>query len=465
MEFQEQSEREACRVIALGCNGTQVLLSMTEAGFVFPFVEIPRWQRTAESLTSAFKKDWGRNAVCLFTPKNSEPVGDSNGNHYEVVECSEDEARKDETAWKLISSLTACSFRNEAEFGILQECLHELDGYERDPSSPFAKKGWLATLQDWTADAIGSIGLRLTGPWRQLNAGPAFSLIRFETNRQAVWFKAVGEPNQREFPITLQLAELFPKFMPQILATGPKWNGWLSCEVEGTNLGDTKDIALWEEAATEFAKLQIEAIPSYESVLRSGAHDLRPETLVASIDPFFDVITELMEQQLRVPPPNLSQRELSLLKLRVHDSFTLLDGLQIPNALGHLDLNPWNIIISSDRCAFLDWAEAYVGPPFFSFEYLLQHFRREICADAALESQFLQAYMAPWRQLLAEGLLGEALALAPLAAVFAYAVGTSARKDMGKLRDPETSAYFRSLARRMNREAIQVVERRPACTS
>jgi len=128
-------------------------------------------------------------------------------------------------------------------------------------------------------------------------------------------------------------------------------------------------------------------------------------------------------------------------------------------------LNPWNIIISSDRCAFLDWAEAYVGPPFFSFEYLLQHFRREICADAALESQFLQAYMAPWRQLLAEGLLGEALALAPLAAVFAYAVGTSARKDMGKLRDPETSAYFRSLARRMNREAIQVVERRPACTS
>ena len=115
-------------------------------------------------------------------------------------------------------------------------------------------------LRHWTAHVIRPLGLELTGPLRQYNASPSFSLIRFETNGPAVWFKAVGEPNLREFPITLKLAELFPRFMPEVLGTKPEWNGWLSREVDGQNLGETKDIALWEQAATDLARLQIQSI-------------------------------------------------------------------------------------------------------------------------------------------------------------------------------------------------------------
>ena len=122
--------------------------------------------------------------------------------------------------------------------------------------------------------------------------------------------------------------------------------------------------------------------------------------LLAAVDPFFDLIARLMEEQPKVPPAILSRQELSLLKLRIKDSLTLLEDLRIPDTLGHLDLNPWNIIVSEDGCVFLDWAEAYVGHPFFSFEYLLQHFRRAIGADLHFESQLVQAYKAPWRQLL-----------------------------------------------------------------
>jgi hypothetical protein len=269
----------------------------------------------------------------------------------------------------------------------------------------------------------------------------------------------------REFPITLKLVELFPRFIPEILGTKPEWNAWLSREVEGTNLGETKDIALWERAATDLAKLQIESISRPDSILDSGAHDLRIDALLNSVDPFLELVARLMEEQPKAPPPTLSPQELSLLKLRIEDSLALLEDLQIPNTLGHLDLNPWNVIASADRYVFLDWAEAYVGPPFFSFEYLLQHFRREICADAALESQVVSAYKAPWRQLLSEDLTTEALALAPLAAVFAYAAGTGTWKDQERLRDPKMGAYFRSLARRMNWEAIRFIERRSACLS
>lgn len=440
-----------------------VLLKSTESGWIFPVVEIPRWERLAENLTTTTKRELGCDAVCLFTSDHSSEDGTPNGHHYEVMECWRDEHVRG-PEWQPVRSLNTESFQNEADFRILAHCLHEVDGYEHDPSSPFAQRGWLAKLRGWAADAIRPLGLILGPSIRQYNASPSFSLIRLETNGSPVWFKAVGEPNLREFSITLKLAELFPMFIPEIIGTKPEWHAWLSRETWGVNLGEAKDAVLWKHAAIDLARLQVEAISNSDSILNSGAHDLRIDALLNAVDPFFEFVAQLMEEQPKVPPPTLSRDELSLLKLRIEDSLTLLEDLRIPNTLGHLDLNPWNIVVSPNGCVFLDWAEAYVGPPFFSFEYLLQHFRRGICADAALGSELANAYKAPWRQQLSDDLTNEALTLTPLAAVFAYAAGTGGWKDEERLRDPKTRAYFRSLARRMNREAIQS-ERRAACPS
>ena len=227
VESQEQPERKICRVIVLGRDGTEVLIKLTGAGFVFPCVKIPSWERLADKLTTALKRDWGCEAVCLLSVEGSKQDGDSGGDPYEVTECWHDGGRKNETIWKPIRSLTADSFQSEAEFFAFEQCMHQLERYEGDPSSPFARRGWLTTLRDWSANVIQPLGLELTGPLRQYNAGPAFNLIRLETTGPAVWFKAVGEPNLREFPITMKLAELFPMFMPDVLAAKPEWNGWL----------------------------------------------------------------------------------------------------------------------------------------------------------------------------------------------------------------------------------------------
>jgi aminoglycoside phosphotransferase (APT) family kinase protein len=172
-----------------------------------------------------------------------------------------------------------------------------------------------------------------------------------------------------------------------------------------------------------------------------------------------------MERQTKVPPPVLSHQELSLLGVRIEDSLTLLEDLGLPEALGHSDLNPGNIVVATDRCAFVDWAEAHVGHPFTSFEYLLEHFRRTIGTDVALETQLARSFSAPWRQLFSDEIIAEALALAPLAAVFAYAAGNDSWKDQQRLKDPKVAGYFRSLARRMNREAMQFAGRRSPCLS
>ena len=452
-------------MIVLGRDGTEVLLKIAEPGFAFPAVEIPRWERLAENLTDALKRDWGCDTVCLFSPNHSSADGLSPGEHYEVMECWHDEGRSVETLWKPIGSLTADSFQTAAEFRTLEQSLRELDCYKHDPSSPFATSGWLLSLRHWTAHVIRPFGLELTGPLRQYNASPSFSLIRFETNGPAVWFKAVGEPNLREFPITLKLAERFPRFIPEVLGTKPEWNGWLSREVDGQNLGETKDTTSWEQAATELARLQIESISESQAILQSGAHDLEANRLLTAVDPFFDLVARLMEEQPKVPPVILSRDELSLLKLRIEDALTLLEDLRIPDTLGHLDLNPWNVIVSTNGSVFVDWAEACVGPPFFSFQYLLEHFRRETGADTAFESRLVQAYRATWTRLVSDEVVREGLALAPVLAVFSYAAGTDAWKDEERLRDPKIAGYFRSLARRMNHEAIQFIERRSPCLS
>jgi Phosphotransferase enzyme family len=464
VESQEQSDHESCRVIVLRRDGTEVLLTGTEPGLAFPAVEIPRWERLAENLTAALR-DWGCDAVCLFTPDRLSQDEDSNGKHYEVMECWRDRGRKDERVWKPIRSVTADSFQNEAEFRIFEKCLVRLDGYERDPASPFARRGWLASLRNWTADFIRPLGLELTGPFRQYNAGPCFNLIRFETNGPAVWFKAVGEPNQREFPITLKLSQQFPAYLPELLGARADWNGWLSLEAPGTNLRETQEIALWESAAESLARLQIESVAKTEPILNAGAHNLNTKTLSRMIHPLLAVMTQLMEQQTKVPPPVLSHQELSLLGVRIEDSLALLEELGLPEVLGHSDLNPGNIIVSADGCAFVDWAEAHVGHPFMSFEYLLEHFRRTIGTDVAFETRLARSFSAPWHELFSGEIIAEAMALAPLAAAFAYAAGNNTWKDQERMEDPKVAGYFRSLARRMNHEAIQFTHRRSSCLS
>lgn len=458
MEPQAQSEHETWHLILFDRSEPQILLKKTDAGFVLPAVDVPRWERLAENLTIKVKDKWGCDAVCLFSPTNTSE-GTADDKHYEVMECWNRSERNGETEWRTIVSLADDSSKDEAGFRVIEACIRELDRYERDPDSPFARKGWIDELRDWIANVIRPLGLEISGSFRQHNAGPTFNLTRFETTASAVWFKAVGEPNRQEFPITLKLADLFPKFLPEVLGTRTEWNGWLSREARGINPGEVKSGALWERAATALAKLQIESISQSNSILATGARDLRFEALLAVIDPFFDLMQRLMDQQTTASPARLNREELSLLKVQVDDALRLFQDFGIPNTLGHLDLNPCNVIASEDECVFLDWAEAYVGHPFFSLEYLLQHFQKT-GASTDCQAQILDAYKTPWRQLMSCDSIDEGLRLTPLSAVFAFAVGTEAWKDQDELRDPKIAGYLRSLARRMSREAAQLMERR-----
>ena len=464
MESTQQSDRETYRAIVLGQGGNELLLKPAGESFLLLSVAIPRWQRLAENMTVAIRNEWGQEAICLFNPDVSSPVTATNDHNYQVMECSGPARPHPGAEWVHVSSLSERIFADTADQLAVQR---SLAACARDAGAaalePFARLGWFRELQGWIEEVIGPLGFHLTGSFSQLNASPSFSLVRFETCGPAVWFKAVGIPNLREFPITLALARLLPQYLPPILAARQEWNGWLALEVEGTNLGETQETQHWNTATSGLAKLQIESIGRCGTLVDSGARDLRASALLKLVRPFLDAMGQLMEKQTKVSPRVLPRRELVLLGEQIEEALCLSTDFGIPDALGHLDLNPGNVIVSEGESVFLDWAEAYVGNPLFSFQYLVEHFRRMAGADVTAESGLTSAYTEEWLSLVSPENLASALALAPMLAVFAYAAVNDTWSDEARLRDPNLAGYLRSLTRRMHREANRLRDRSALC--
>jgi hypothetical protein len=251
--------------------------------------------------------------------------------------------------------------------------------------------------------------------------------------------------------------------MPSLLATRPACNGWLIADAGRPPLDEVKDLPYWDAAAAALADLQIASIGAIDDLLAVGCRNLRTGPLLELVDPFLEVIADLMQQQTKVPPPILSWQELSDLGTTLKNALCCLESLGIPDTLGHSDFNPGNILVSSERCVFIDWAEAHVSHPFLTFEYLISHLRRDYPALTRFEDAIRSSYAQRWQSVSLPEHVSEAFLFSPLVAVFAYAVAGNSWQDPERLKIPQVPGYLRSLTRRMKQEADSVPRRRVEC--
>jgi hypothetical protein len=451
---------ESRRIILLRGKNLEVLLGFDGTLWNLPEVRIPLWQRPAEHLTAALRATCGIDAVSLSSLGALPAASGSTQIRYEIMEpYGHRDAAPGGKQWVATDILVASHFRDPLDcHAVLQAIAELMASAEGTMRRSFGRLGWFRDLQQWVQQEIGIHGLHLSGRYRQLNACPTFSLIRFETDGPAVWFKAVGAPNEREYPITLALARSFARFVPQIIATRPECNGWLTREAEGPLLSECPALASWETAAADLAQLQICSLNRNIHLLESGARDLGTRVLVDLLEPFVQAMGELMECLTKMPPARLSREQLRILSVRVQEALSLLEKTAIPETLGHMDLNPGNIVCSPRGSVFLDWAEAFVGHPFLTFEYLVEHFRHTFGQGSSYETQLIARYVSPWRELVSERDIHRALAVLPLVAAFACAAGNDRWTTPQKLKEPRTAGYLRSLTRRMEREALRLPE-------
>jgi hypothetical protein len=415
-------------------------------------------------MNAAVRERYGISAVCLFTP-NLSVTTDGEPPLYQVMETRNANAPAPEGMyWLPVDALSDQFFANAQDFRTLANTLRQIHEFENEETpGPFGKPGWIDELSSWIQHEVDRYGLRLTGGFRQLNASPTFALLRFETNESAVWFKAVGEPNLREFAISLTLSALFPGFVPGILATLPAWHGWLMTEFVGSTLDEVADACAWERAAQTLGELQIASLGMTDRLLDAGCRDLRITSLLPLVDPFLETMSQLMEQQRTTPPPVLDGGELRTLGSEIKEALSQLAELGIPDTLGHLDFNPGNILCSADRCVFVDWAEAYVGPPFLTLDYLRTHLGRTRREDAGWSADVVTAYETHWRTVLSPDVVAEAMKVVPVLAVFAYATATGEWRKPASFGESKAAGYLRSLTRRMHSEMRRLQDRRRPC--
>jgi aminoglycoside phosphotransferase (APT) family kinase protein len=368
-------------------------------------------------------------------------------------------------SWVPISSLTIASFRDAQDFRRICNAFGSLSRHAQSANEgPFAKPGWLRELCSWIAQQIEPLKFRLTGNFRQLNASSSFSLIRFETTDAAFWFKAVGKPNSHEFNIVSVLTTLFPAYLPRMVAARPEWNAWLMREAEGASPDGDSNFSMWKTISARLGELQIASIHETPRLMAAGCRDVSVSSLLNCADEFFAIMAELMKQQTKTPPSILTSTELFRLNERIKEILSLLAASGVPDALNHLDFNPGNIFVFDDRCTFIDWAEAAIGHPFLTFQYMVEHLGRLHPDYANRHEELASVYASQWERFAPSSAVSQSLALVPLAAVFAYAVATGTWREPETLASPSAAGYFRSLVRRMKREADALENRSLECT-
>lgn len=449
------SESDAFALVIPRNGNSEVLLQLNCGDFALPQVEIPKQRRIAEFLTKRVKEQWGLDAVCLFDPTLENGTFLDKRRNYHVLEVREPNWTPPiSLRWVKRSSISAETFKSKDQFQILACILQLADAFDSGTKSgPFARTGWMDDLLAWMRPYLVPLGLRLTGSFTQFNASPFFTLIRFQTNASSLWFKAVGEPNLREYEITLSLAESHSRYLPRIIAKKPEWHGWLMAEVEGASLRDVGDLDQWRLAVSTLASLQIDLIGRTNWLLQIGCKDRRLSKILDEIDPFLEVMVEIMQRQPKTPPEILTKPELLELGRRLKDACHLLESAEVPNTLVHGDFNPANIRVTLDHhCVFLDWAEGYVGPPWVTFEHLLANLRRNHPELTSWEEPLRETYMARWKTVVSSGQISEAMVLTPLIAVLCYALSSDGWRDSQRVNEPNFAKYMRSLVRLMHKE-------------
>ena len=439
------SETEIFNLVVPRNNNSEVLLHIDGGKQSLPQVEIPKGKRVAELLTKRVKEDWGLETVCLFDPK-WEDVGSSNwGLHCQVLESRDPN-------WTPTAKLRWMK-RSTDQLRILDRSLKLADAFNSDTRpGPFGKAGWMDELMAWMQPHLRPINLTLTGRFEQLNASPFFSLIRFETNASAVWFKAIGEPNLHEYAITLGLAEDHPHYLPKIIAAKPEWNGWLMLEAGGEGFNQCTELEQWQRVAETLAHLQIECVGQARRLLEIGCKDLRIATIIQRIDLFLDCMDRLMQEQPSEPPRRLNRLELKEIGSALKDAFRCMGQTGISDSLIHGDFNPGNVVVNPKNCVFLDWAEGSVGPPFLTLEYLIEFLRRTHIGIHQYENRLRHAYACCWLRVWSEQQICEAMRIAPSLAVFYYALGSQAWEDPDLMNVSGIARYLRALTRRLQKE-------------
>jgi hypothetical protein len=302
---------------------------------------------------------------------------------------------------------------------------------------------WYDRALEWLKDICAPTRIQ------QVNGHAGSILLRVDTRNGSLWFKAVSGWSEREGATAKLLATNYPGLFPAVLAYDPKHNWTLSEHVEGDELFRQDALAVWERTAEALAWMQIESLGRASGYLDAGAAaDLRPQAIVVPALAFFETLPALMERQPRPQPAPLTRDQVRLTSEHVIDACRRAALLPFAETIANADFSPHNVVIQRGQPVFIDWAEAVIGFPFITCEYMRNRMVVETPSRASWREPIGRAYRAVWMERFSERDVNEAAAIVPLVAAISSAVFVRQNQPLA---DGGHDRYLRSLARFMHK--------------
>lgn len=432
------------RVVLLETVQHRLLLHKQTQSSVLPRVRVPRSSRRTEALRTAIRAQCGVAAFVVdYIDMNA------------LEPCVVAEFRNTDRNVKLARG--GLDEVRDSEFSGQERCAIESLLNGRSACS-IARLGWIDDAAAWVEAATGKTVQSETGI-EQFNAGGGFALLRFSVeDGREFWLKATGNPHIHEFALTKLLSELACDCLPDLLATKPEWNAWLTasagCAVESLPTQPRELFVLLERAVESMAELQVKTVDHTRELRLAGALDQCAEDLAKHSQQLFDYAAEAMDMQPSARVPPIGRSRLEEIKSIFDDVCGRMTELDLPETIIHGDLNIGNLLLHEDMCRFIDWSEAYVGNPLVSLQHLLLLNQAE---PAELRKQIDRVLIARYRDVIERvcerDSLDEALLYMPLMAAASALYGRGDWCAADAAGAAPRHAYARSVVRHMDRAA------------
>lgn len=286
-----------------------------------------------------------------------------------------------------------------------REALYDyLVALERDETPtrrpPWARAGWQRDVRSWLDREVDRLGHRVLSV-EQVKHWSISSVLRVRTDGPVLFLKAPARLPlfAEEGAFTLRLARRFPGYAPLPLAVEPE-QGWLLLEAFSELLDGGESLETRAEVFRRFAGLQRQTVSLSDELLADGCIDRR-----------LDVLARQIVELVSAPDATrrLADEEVAELRASTPKLVELcgrLDACGLPQTLVHGDLYPGNVALVDGVVTYYDWTDACIAHPFMDLQSLAWE------RDEGTRCELLDAYLEPWRDVVVDERLAEAVALA-----------------------------------------------------
>ncbi len=439
-------DHELYKVLLLAPETKVCLAVRRGASTLLPIIAIPRWTRVTAEIQAAVERIWG---YCTFVldvfrdSASSVPLVVA-----ELVAGPVPLTRRKRECWSTLESVREDLSETEMSFsrGLLAGKMSSL--------RPFARVGWIDDALGWIRSVTGTAYSRCGTRIQQVNSLPDYALLRIaQEGKPSIWLKVTPGPGSREYAITLHLGDLLPQYLPPLLASRDDWNAWLSADMSPPLSANLSRPEMILRVGRRLAELEMSSGDYIPKLLVAGCMDQRTVALPTGIRRLIPYLEEAMAAT--------TQRELRpVTSLRLRGIADLLDTmcsrlevLRIPDVLIHNDISLENILCGADEIIFSDWAEAGVGIPGVTFEFLRRQLAQAGCREVELQRLVVE-YRNSWRANLSDAIVQEIAGYSPLLAASSFLLSRQRWFTTEHRSDLEFQCFARTLGRQLDRAAM-----------